>query len=70
MPLRRLPQLPLPRRTRNRFSRIVFVGVVLAFVAVLVRMLANPDARWGIVWAARSWFVPPDAAAGWEQGRG
>ncbi|HEX5416347.1 MAG TPA: hypothetical protein VFZ25_11820 [Chloroflexota bacterium] len=54
-------------------QRLLSPALVLAIIGVtwsIARILQSPSARAGLVWAVRSWFVPPDADAGWEQGPG
>jgi hypothetical protein len=68
---RRVIQSRRVRRASPGPRRLGLVAIAAIALAVLLgRLLGNPDVRAGITWAARSWFVPPDAAAGWEQGRG
>lgn len=35
-----------------------------------VMILGNPHVRAGLVWALRSWVLPPDSDAGWQQEAG
>jgi hypothetical protein len=53
------------------FERVIIAVFVALVGAVLVRswLRSQPALRESLSWAVRSWIIPPDAAAGWEQNR-
>ncbi|HVC31954.1 MAG TPA: hypothetical protein VNL16_00420 [Chloroflexota bacterium] len=54
-----------------KYSTFLAVATALTALAWLgSRVVRDPTTRDGIAWAVRTWFVPPDTDASWEQHKG